>query len=319
MKFVYEISGPVVEPVSLEEAKNHLRLSRDFTDDDELLKMLISMARMDAEAKTGGRVFPAREWEWVPEGVMSAGKVYEVPVTPALNIKAYNTEDDSEISSENFRFMKSSLAPHGAPLFAKLVPTKDLENVRFVIEAGWPNRTEERDKVYLDPPKFMPANTVYTESSLTIQFDRAVYGDVDSRSFTVLVDDDYVDIYDVDVDSGRVRIHTSSMLSEDSKVELSYTSGFLKDRDDNYVMPIMKEVLPPVVFEKTPVAIPSSEKETISVSSVPAVVKSWILVRVSTLYQQRSEIAIQAGKTSNAFFPRPFINGMLDAYTIERA
>ena len=73
MKFVYELSEPVVEPVSLEEAKNHLRLSRDFTDDDELLKMLISMARMDAEAKTGGRVFPAREWEWVPEGVMSAG------------------------------------------------------------------------------------------------------------------------------------------------------------------------------------------------------------------------------------------------------
>ena len=84
-------------------------------------------------------------------------------------------------------------------------------------------------------------------------------------------------------------------------------------------MPIMKEVLPPVVFDTASPAIPPTEKETLSISTVPAIVKSWILVRVSTLYQQRSEIAIQAGKTSNAFFPRPFINGMLDAYTIEKA
>lgn len=319
MNLIYEVSEPIVEPVSLEEAKNHLRLSRDFTDDDELLKTLVTMARMDAEAKTGGRVFPAREWEWVPEGVMSAGATYEIPVSPALSIKAYNIEDNAEIPSESFRFVKSSLAPHGAPLFAKVIPAVDLENVKFVVEAGWPNKSEERDKIYSTPPKFMPAHTVYTENSIAIQFDRAVFGDIDSRSFTVLVDDDYVDVYDVDIDAGRVLIHTNTTLSEDAKVELSYTSGFLKDRDDNYVMPIMKEVLPPVAFGKTPVEIPASEKETVSVSSVPAIVKSWILVRVSTLYQQRSEIAIQAGKTSNAFFPRPFINGMLDAYTIERA
>lgn len=319
MNFVYEISEPVVEPVTLEEAKNHLRLSRDFTDDDELIKTLITMARMDAETKTGGRVFPAREWEWIPDDVMSAGGVYEVPVSPALNIKAYNREDGSEIPSKDYRFVKSSLAPHGAPLFAKLTPLVDIENVRFVIEAGWPNKNEERDVIYSTPPKFLPDNTVYTENSFTIQFDRAVSGEVDSRSFTVIVDGDYVDVYDVDIDSGKVTIHINSTLSEEAKVEFSYTSGFLKDKDDNYVMPIMKEVLPSVIFGKTPSAIPVTVKETISVSTVPAIVKSWILVRVSTLYQQRSEIAIQAGKTSNAFFPRPFINGMLDAYTVERA
>lgn len=319
MNFVYEISEPIVEPVMLEEAKNHLRLSRDFTDDDELIKTLITMARMDAEAKTGGRVFPAREWEWIPEGVMSAGGVYEVPVTPALNIKVYNREDGTEIPLKDYRFIKSSLAPHGAPLFAKFIPLVDLENVRFVIEAGWPNKNEERDVVYSTPPKFLPENTVYTENSFTIQFDRAVSGEVDSRSFTVIVDGDYVDVYDVDTDAGKVTIHINSTLIEGSEVDVSYTSGFLKDKDDNYVMPILKEVLPPVAFGKDVPAIPATEKETISISTTPAIVKSWILVRVSTLYQQRSEIAIQAGKTSNAFFPRPFINGMLDAYTIERA
>ena len=46
MNFVYEISEPIVEPVTLEEAKNHLRLSRDFTDDDELIKKLKSAKRI---------------------------------------------------------------------------------------------------------------------------------------------------------------------------------------------------------------------------------------------------------------------------------
>lgn len=319
MNFVYEISEPIVEPVMLEEAKNHLRLSRDFTDDDELIKTLITMARMDAEAKTGGRVFPMREWEWIPADILSAGGVYEVPVSPALNIKAYNREDGTEIPLKDYRFIKSSLAPHGAPLFAKIIPLVDLENVRFVIEAGWPNKNEERDVVYSTPPKFLPENTVYTENSFTLQFDRAVSGEVDSRSFTVIVDGDYVDVYDVDTDAGKVTVHINSSFTEGSEVEISYTSGFLKDKDDNYVMPILKEVLPVVAFGKDAPAIPATEKETISISTTPAIVKSWILVRVSTLYQQRSEIAIQAGKTSNAFFPRPFINGMLDAYTIERA
>ena len=64
---IYEISEPVVEPVSLEEAKNHLRVSSDFTDDDALIRTLIRMARIDAEAKTGGRIFPTREFEWLPD------------------------------------------------------------------------------------------------------------------------------------------------------------------------------------------------------------------------------------------------------------
>jgi hypothetical protein len=81
----------------------------------------------------------------------------------------------------------------------------------------------------------------------------------------------------------------------------------------------MKEVIPPVDFEIPPVALPAVAKDDLTISTVPSIVKSWMLVRISTLYQQRSEIAIQAGKTSNAFFPRPFINGMLDAYTVERA
>ena len=318
MSFVYELNEPIVEPVTLEEAKNHLRLSKDFTDDDDLLKTLITMARMDAEAKTGGRVFPAREWEWIPDEMLRAGVEYEVPMSPALSIKVFS-KDETEIPSENYKFVKSSLAPHGAPMFAKIIPTVDMEGVRVVVEAGWPNKTTKVNRVFLTPPKFKPEYTVYTENSITIQFDRAVTGEANSRSFTVLVDGDFVDIYDVDIDSGKVIIYLNSTIAEDTTIELSYVSGFLKDKDDNYVMPIMKEVLPPVDFEIPPVALPAVAKDDLTISTVPSIVKSWMLVRIATLYQQRSEIAIQAGKTSNAFFPRPFINGMLDAYTVERA
>ena len=84
-------------------------------------------------------------------------------------------------------------------------------------------------------------------------------------------------------------------------------------------MPIMKELLPIVKFDYPVVELPEVKFSTVQVSSAPDLIKTWMLVRVATLYQQRSQIAIQAGKTSNAFFPRDYVNSMLDAYTVKKA
>lgn len=318
---IYEISEPLVEPVSLEEAKNHLRVSKDFTDDDALIEMLIRMARIDVEAKTGGRVFPTREFEWLPGETMRAGEQYEVPVSPALGIKVFTKSgSDEELPESSYRFIKSSTAPYGKPLYAKLIPVEDISSdVSIVVTAGWPNIEIEKADTFLSSPVFQPQNTTYTENSISVQFDRIVSGELTSNSFNINIDGQHTDVYDVDIVDGRVVIHTSSSISEDSSVELSYISGFLKDKDDNYVMPIMREILPIVKFDYPVVAIPEVKTSVVQKSTTPDMVKAWMLVRVATLYQQRSQIAIQAGKTSNAFFPRDFVNGMLDAFTVRKA
>lgn len=318
---VYEISEPAVEPVSLSEAKNHLRVSSDFTDDDMLIKTLIRMARLDAEAKTGGRIFPTREFEWLPDETMRAGEQYEVPVSPALGVKIFSNSDaDEEISSSSYRFIKSSLAPYGKPLYAKIVPNEDIPSDAIVrITAGWPNAEKEEFETYFDSPTLCPDNTTYTDKSITIQFDRAVNGELTPNSFDITINGNHEKVYDVDIVDGRVVIRFITTIIEDSTVELSYMSGFLKDKDGNYVMPILREILPVVKFNYPVVAVPEAKTVMSQVSSAPDLIKTWILVRVATLYQQRSQIAIQAGKTSNAFFPRDYVNGMLDAYTVKKA
>lgn len=56
------ISGPLVEPVSIAEAKSHLRIDQDFTDDDLYIQNLISAARHHVETVTD-RTLIKSQWQ----------------------------------------------------------------------------------------------------------------------------------------------------------------------------------------------------------------------------------------------------------------
>ena len=47
------ITAPTTEPVTLAEARLHLRLDSDFTADDDLIEVLIQSAREAAEQELG--------------------------------------------------------------------------------------------------------------------------------------------------------------------------------------------------------------------------------------------------------------------------
>lgn len=65
------ITGPTVEPVTLEEAKAQCRVDADITSDDDLIESLIAAARETAEHETG-RALIAQTWERVVDAFPSA-------------------------------------------------------------------------------------------------------------------------------------------------------------------------------------------------------------------------------------------------------
>ena len=77
------LAGPAVEPVSLSDAKAHMRV--DAADEDTLISTLIVAARVAAEAEIR-RVMISQSWRafietWPADGV-------ELPVQPMLSVEA---------------------------------------------------------------------------------------------------------------------------------------------------------------------------------------------------------------------------------------
>lgn len=89
------VTPPAMEPVTLEEAKLHLRI--DGTEEDSLISALITAARQKAEEYTR-RAFIAQTWELALDS--ASGKVY----LPRPPIQAINevTLDGEIVSTENY-------------------------------------------------------------------------------------------------------------------------------------------------------------------------------------------------------------------------
>ncbi len=95
-------SGPALEPVSLVEAKDHLRV--DHGDEDILISSLIVAARIHLETLLGV-VFISQQWNVVLDE-WPAGASFELPLAPVQSISAvtlYNEVDVASIlSSSNY-------------------------------------------------------------------------------------------------------------------------------------------------------------------------------------------------------------------------
>ena len=78
------ITPPTVEPVSLAEAKLHLRV--DFDDDDALIESLISAARVAAETLTGRQICTARWMRTLDGFSRSSLLLHRCPVQSVVEI-----------------------------------------------------------------------------------------------------------------------------------------------------------------------------------------------------------------------------------------
>ncbi|MCX5497657.1 head-tail connector protein [Kaistia dalseonensis] len=83
------ITGPAIEPVTLDEVKAHLRLDGDA--DDALLAAAIVSARIHVEVATR-RALITQAWRLYRDG-WPRGRIVELPVTPLISIDTVTLYD----------------------------------------------------------------------------------------------------------------------------------------------------------------------------------------------------------------------------------
>lgn len=99
------ITAPGLEPISLAEAKQQVRLTPDSTAEDELLVALIAAARHHAEAVTSRQLLEAT-WDWQLDEI--CGDVVQIPRPPLRSITSVSYLDTSGVaqtwSSANYQY-----------------------------------------------------------------------------------------------------------------------------------------------------------------------------------------------------------------------
>ncbi len=127
---------PVIEPVTVEDAKKQCVIESSFTGDDALLERMIATVRLKGEALVG-RQFVAAEYvltvrEWDRHGPL------RLPKPPLQSVKSIVCVDadsiEHEIAAEEYEVIAESLASYIEPV--KAWPEGKKIVVTFV--TGWP-------------------------------------------------------------------------------------------------------------------------------------------------------------------------------------
>lgn len=105
-------SGPSVEPLTLLEVKNHLRLDASDNTEDDLLNALITAARQDCE-KFQGRAYITQTWELWLDAFPGQDfiKLNKSPVQSVSSIKYYDTDDTEATFSSDDYFVDTKSEP----------------------------------------------------------------------------------------------------------------------------------------------------------------------------------------------------------------
>ncbi len=123
------LTPPVSEPVTLEQARNFVRVDSD--DDDALLRGLITAAR-----QVTGRVLGDSAWA---VAVPPLSGPFEVPLVPCTALTAVEAEGMA-VAPGLYAFAPSGLSPQESPLRAVFTPGLDFPQgeTLLTVRAGYP-------------------------------------------------------------------------------------------------------------------------------------------------------------------------------------
>lgn len=105
------VEAPAVEPVTLEEAKLHMKV--DTTEDDALISVLIAAARKVAEEYTR-RAFITQTWEYSIDSL----ELYTRLPRPPVQLIESVTVDGEAISPENYELIQPDMLLAKVPMRA---------------------------------------------------------------------------------------------------------------------------------------------------------------------------------------------------------
>ncbi len=275
------LQEPAAEPLSLAEAKLHLRV--DIPDDDALISALIASTRQYAETITR-RAFIQQTWQYVidsfPGPMLTGvpwGKTFTLP-QHAIEIEKSRVQ---QITAINFLDMSGN--PQVMPAVQYVVDYSS-EPCRITPVFGqiWP----------IPLPQIGACN---------VQFVAGYAAPVTFSGNTMAV-------------QGAWRSYAVN-----DAVQLSNVGGLLPAAlapNTNY---FIQSVVSPGVYTLSAspsgpaISLTDAGSGTSLVGVVPEGIKSWMKIRMNTLYEERSDVAIlERGKVE----PLPYVDRLLDPYTV---
>lgn len=274
------VRAPVGEPVSLAEAKLHLRVTDNAQ--DAVISMLISAARIACETKTRQQLLHAR-WKLVLDRFPMAGIGTPLPFANDVNVPGYAAflphAPYVRMVSVNYLDMNGSLQVCDpsvytvndamtpaivAAAFGQIwpIPLPQIGAVSFTYDAG-----------YASPCAFTAPHTVTVNSPVTWAVGDTIEFSNSGGALPAALAPNTP--YLVATVSGNVYTFTNA---DGSAVTLTDTGT-----GSNFI------------------------------GTVPEGLRNWILLRVGSLYENREEVAIMnRGKVEEL----PFIDGLLDPYRV---
>lgn len=131
------IEPPAIEPVTLAEAKAHLRLTG--TEDDDYVAAMITAARLQVESATR-RVLIDQTWrlfrdDWPPGGIV---ELSVAPVSSVAAITVYDVEGDpTELAPTAWRLDAAATPARLALTGASPMPARPLNGIEIDVVAGY--------------------------------------------------------------------------------------------------------------------------------------------------------------------------------------
>lgn len=345
IKMLRQITQPKCFPVSVEEARKHQVIDSSDRSNDALLELLIQSATADSEMKTG-RVWVECDWAWVPEQV-GTGEVIEFPIVPVTKVSLYdldeakpdnpvepvdpeeqqvrNTDEFTDVASEYLRVRYPSPEPLGTPMIGSMEVLKELpKNYRLILTVGYPTEDREEKVEQFDNPVLDTEKCCYSANIARLVFNRPISGVIYVENFRFITRSFGSEIEQVSIQDVRIRDGCVELLFDDGVLNnyepasVSFAEGAIQDEFGNFVQPFEKIKLPTILIRpETALNLPDPvPTRVVTISKAPMPIKNWILTRVGTLYSQRTEIALRAGKSNDAMFKDEFINNLLNPYQV---
>lgn len=276
---------PVGEPVTLTEAKLHLRVTDDSQ--DALISMLISAARIACETKTRQQLLHAT-WQLVFDRFPMAGMGTPLPFSRDVNIPGF-----------------AAILPH-APYVA-------MEQITYLDMNG--------DLQTVDPSTYV-VNEAMTPAIVALAFGQIwpiPLPQIGAVRFSYTAG--YASPATFTAGQPTFSVNSPCTWGVGEQVTFSNSGGALPAELQPNTPYLIASAAPTAAagtysvtdLDGNAITFADTDSGQSFLGTVPAGLRNWILLRVGSLYENREEVAIlNRGKVEEL----PFVDGLLDPYVV---